>query len=169
MSSTSGEHLACTDIEDYVLGTRQKTDSGQPIVEDSTMDSYGMAVTTSLSMDDAEVAIRSALAEEGFGVLTEIDVAATLKAKIDVDRPAYKILGACNPHLANQALNHDEAIGLLLPCNVILSDSPDGVIVAAVDPKVMLGIAGDSPDMMEVAGEARTRLERAIATLPVLS
>ena len=132
------------------------------------MTEYGMSVATDLSMEDAEAAIRSALADEGFGVLTEIDVAATLKTKIDVDRPAYKILGACNPHLANQALNHDEAIGLLLPCNVVLSAKPAGTLVAAVDPKVMLGIAGDSPEMMELAGDARIKLERAIATLPAL-
>jgi len=164
-----GEHLACTDIEDYARARPRPTERTQSIAEDDTMDDYGMSVTTAMSMEDAEAAIRSALADEGFGVLTEIDVAATLKTKIDVDRPAYKILGACNPHLANQALNHDEAIGLLLPCNVVLAAKPAGTVVAAVDPKVMLGIAGDSAEMMELAGEARAALKRAIATLPVLA
>jgi len=168
VSGAGGDHLACTDIEDYAQARLQKTDDGQ-IAEDRAMSDYGMSVTTSLSMDEAEAAIRSALADEGFGVLTEIDVAATLKAKIDVDRAAYKILGACNPQLANQAINHDEAIGLLLPCNVVVSDTVAGTVVSAVDPKVMLGIAGDSPEMMQIAGEARDRLERAIATLPVLA
>lgn len=166
MTHMQGEHLACGDTEDYVQGRRHATNDGPQIAEDRPMTDYGMSVATALSMEDAEAAIRSALADEGFGVLTEIDVAATLKAKINVDRPAYKILGACNPHLANQAINHDEAIGLLLPCNVVLSAKPAGTVVAAVDPKVMLGIAGDSPEMMELAGEARDKLERAISTLP---
>ncbi|MDH3194070.1 MAG: DUF302 domain-containing protein, partial [Acidimicrobiia bacterium] len=75
-----------------------------------------MTITTDLGMEAAETAIRSALADQGFGILTEIDVAATLKTKIDVDRSPYRILGACNPVLANQALEIEEGIGLLLPC-----------------------------------------------------
>jgi uncharacterized protein (DUF302 family) len=132
-------------------------------------ETYGITLTTALSMEAAEAAIRSALMEEGFGVLTEIDVAATLKTKIDVDRSPYKILGACNPSLANQALNHDEAIGLLLPCNVTLSETDAGTVVSVVDPEVMLGIAGDSAEMAQLASEARTKLERALNTLPALA
>lgn len=165
MTQASGDHLACSDIEDYVRGNHHSAHSTQPMTEEGTMTEYGMSVATALSMEEAEEAVRSALADEGFGVLTEIDVAATLKTKIDVDRPAYKILGACNPQLANQALNHDEAIGLLLPCNVVLSAKPAGTLVAAVDPTVMLGIAGDSPELMDLAGHARDSLERAISTL----
>ena len=130
------------------------------------MSDYGMSVRTSLEPGDAERVIREALADEGFGVLTEIDVAATLKAKLDVDRPSYKILGACNPVLANQALSHDEAIGMLLPCNVVVAASDDGTVVAAIDPVAMLGIAGDDPAMMELAGHAREKLRRALTTLP---
>ncbi len=130
---------------------------------------YGMSVATPLDMDEADAAVRSALAEEGFGVLTEIDVAATLKAKIDVDRSPYRILGACNPVLAHQALEHDEQIGLLLPCNVTLSATEEGTAVSIVDPTVMLGIAGESAEMARLAKEARTRLERALATLPTVS
>ena len=133
------------------------------------MADYGMSVTTDLTMAVAEERIREALADQGFGVLTEIDVAATLKAKLDVDRRPYKILGACNPVLANQALGHDEAIGLLLPCNVVVAEGDDGTVVSAVDPVSMLGIAGDEPSMMELASEARTKLERALATLPTAS
>ena len=128
---------------------------------------YGMRVTTSLTPGDAEERIRGALADEGFGVLTEIDVAATLKSKLDVDRPPYKILGACNPVLADQALSHDEAIGLLLPCNVVVAESEEGTVVAAIDPVAMLGIAGDEPGMMALAGEARDKIERALSTLPL--
>jgi len=133
------------------------------------MTDYGMAVTTTLSMEDAEAQIRAALADQGFGVLTEIDVAATLKQKIDVDRPPYKILGACNPHLANQALLHDEAIGLLLPCNVTLSATEEGTVVAIVDPTKMLAIAGQSDEMDRLSADARAKLAAALATLPVVA
>lgn len=96
-----------------------------------------IAVTTSLSMSDAETAIRAALAENGFGVLTEIDVAATLKAKLDIERSPMKILGACNPGFAHRALEIDPSVSLLLPCNVVLSELPDGTVrVAAVDPRI---------------------------------
>ena len=133
------------------------------------MGELGTSVTTALSMDEAEEAVRAALAEEGFGVLTEIDVAEVLKAKIDVDRAPFKILGACNPHLANRALDHDEAIGLLLPCNVTLSQTDGGTVVSVVDPMQMLAIAGDSDDMEDLAGEAREKLDRAILSLRALA
>lgn len=125
----------------------------------------GMSAVLPLSMEDAETAIREALSVEGFGILTEIDVAATLKQKIDVDRPPYKILGACNPHLAHRAISHDEAIGLLLPCNVTLADDANGTRVSIVDPLMMLGVAGDDPDMHELATEAKVKLERALASV----
>ena len=130
------------------------------------MSDYAMTRTTDLGMDDAEAQIRAALVDEGFGVLTEIDIAATLKAKLDIDRSPYKILGACNPVLANQALDHDAAIGLLLPCNVTVTETEDGTVVSIVDPRMMLGIAGSSAPMEELATEARIRLERALHTLP---
>jgi len=128
-----------------------------------TTTSYGMTATVPMGMDEAEASIRDALTAEGFGILTEIDVAATLKNKIDVDRPPYKILGACNPQLANKAINHDEFIGLLLPCNVTLAETIGGTRVSIVDPVVMLGVAGDSQEMMDLAADARARLERALA------
>ena len=154
----TGDHLSCGDAEDYVTGRIEHQ-------RRNTMDDYGMTVSTNLGMDAAEEQIRAALAEEGFGVLTEIDVAATLKAKIDVDRAPYKILGACNPTLANAALGHDEAIGLLLPCNVTLSATGDGTRVSVVDPQMMLATASESEDMRTLATEARAKLERALHAL----
>jgi uncharacterized protein (DUF302 family) len=128
-------------------------------------ESYGLTITTDLSPAEAEEAIRDALAEEGFGILTEIDVRATLTAKLGIDYQPYKILGACNPNLAHSALEADERIGLLLPCNVIVAESGDGqTVVSVLDPKVMERVA-DTEGIAEVAAEARVRLERALASI----
>ena len=126
--------------------------------------SYGMTVRTDLSMEAAEAAIRAALAEQGFGILTEIDVAETLKKKIDVVRAPYRILGACNPVLANQALEIEEGIGLLLPCNVAVYESGGNTIVAAMEPELMSGVT-DNAALAEVASEAKRRLILALSTL----
>jgi uncharacterized protein (DUF302 family) len=115
-------------------------------------------------LEEAENRARSALAEEGFGILTEIDVMATLKAKIDVDRAPYKILGACNPVLANRALNAEEEIGLLLPCNVVVYEGADGIVVEALDPGIMSSVT-DAPEMEVIAIEAREKLARAMTSL----
>jgi uncharacterized protein (DUF302 family) len=128
---------------------------------------YGIATDTDLGPDAAETAIVSALAEEGFGILTEIDVAATLKAKLDVDRPAYKILGACNPALANRALAVDEHIGLLLPCNVIVYAAGDGSRIEVLEPQVMVAVAGE--EIAPIAAEARERLVRALENVANLN
>ena len=125
---------------------------------------YGLRVLLDVGLSEAEDRARSALAAEGFGVLTEIDVQATLKMKIDVDRPAYKILGACNPALANRALNAEEEIGLLLPCNVVVYEAESGTIVEALDPGIMSSVT-DSPEMAEIAAEAREKLARAMTNL----
>ena len=115
----------------------------------------------SLPMAEAETAVRAALADQGFGVLTEIDVAATLKAKLDVDRPALKILGACNPALAHRALQLDPSVSLVLPCNVILEPADGGTRVAAVDPHELMA----DPRFAELAEEAAGRLRAAIDEL----
>ena len=112
------------------------------------------------SMQEVEQQVSAALMEEGFGVLTEIDVQATLKKKLGLDRPAYKILGACNPSLANQALEIDPDIGLLLPCNVVIREEADGSkTVAFMDPQAVLQLV-DRPEINRLAEEVRTRLLR---------
>ena len=121
---------------------------------------YGFSVQVSCGFDEAVEQVTEALKTEGFGVLTEIDVKATLKKKIDVDRKPYKILGACNPHLANQALNAEPDIGLLLPCNVVVREEEDGsVSVAFMDPNAVLSLV-DKSGIEKLAGEVRAKLER---------
>ena len=125
---------------------------------------YGIGIETEMSVAEAETAVRAALAEEGFGILTEIDVAATLKAKLAVDRAPYRILGACNPMLANQALEVDEHIGLLLPCNVIVYETDRGSNIEAIEPAIMSQfVEGDA--ITAIAAEARERLLRALTVV----
>lgn len=124
---------------------------------------YGIATTVTLPFDEAVTAVRAALAAQGFGVLTEIDMAATLKAKLDVDMPQQVILGACNPPLALRALQAEESIGLLLPCNVTVRDAGGGrSFVEALDPKVMVGVTGNDA-LRAVADDAAERLTAALA------
>lgn len=125
---------------------------------------YGMVITTSRTMEDAEAAIRESLANEGFGILAEIDVAATLKEKLGVERSPYKILGACNPPLANRGLEAEEDLGLLLPCNVVVYVKGDETVVAALEPQLMADIS-NNPELQDVASEARGRLQKALARL----
>ncbi|MGO4443729.1 DUF302 domain-containing protein [Mycobacterium sp. 2YAF39] len=128
-----------------------------------------LAISTTLhtSFENAVTLTRKALAEQGFGVLTEIDVKGTLKAKLDEDIENYVILGACNPALAHRAINVDRLIGLLLPCNVVVRSAPDedgAVIVDAMDPQVMVQMA-DQPGLREVADDAAVKLHAAIDAL----
>jgi uncharacterized protein (DUF302 family) len=127
---------------------------------------YGIGVTLDLPYDVAVERTREALAKEGFGVLTEIDVKATLKKKLDVDVTPYVILGACNPSLAHRALAAERDIGLLLPCNVVVyaADEPGRTVVAALDPLEALALTGNEA-MRPIAQEARSRLERALAAV----
>ncbi len=125
---------------------------------------YGIGIATQLSLEAAESATRDALSAEGFGVLTEIDVAATLMEKLGVEHPPYRILGACNPALAQRALDADEHIGLLLPCNVIVYEAKDGTRVEVLDPGVMSRVTGDER-IDAIAAEARERLLRALSAV----
>ena len=121
---------------------------------------YGFGVTVTGSFDEVIDKTTEALKTEGFGVLTTIDVKATLKAKIDVDRRPYTILGACNPVLANQAINAEPDIGLLLPCNVLVREEENGSItVAFMDPAAVMGLV-DKDDVKPLAAEVRSKLER---------
>ncbi|WP_063045135.1 DUF302 domain-containing protein [Nocardia pseudovaccinii] len=129
-----------------------------------------LAISTTMRtdrFDDAVERTRIALAEQGFGVLTEIDMTATLKAKLGEDMEDYRILGACNPSLAHGAVGVDRRIGLLLPCNVIVRRDPADdatVIVEAMDPEVMVQVTAES-DLEPIAAEAATKLRAAIDAL----
>ena len=111
-----------------------------------------------LTAEQAEGAIRAALADQGFGVLTEIDVAAVFSAKLGVDRPLLKILGACNPGFAQRALQLDPTVSLLLPCNVVVEAVDGGTRIAAVDPLELMA----DPRFSELGGEVSTRLRAAV-------
>jgi uncharacterized protein (DUF302 family) len=126
------------------------------------MSDYGMRTVFDGDISAAETAITDALKAVGFGILTRIDVAETLKKKIDVDRTPYVILGACNPKLANTALNLEPELGLILPCNVIVyKDADDQTIVSIIDPAAMVGMI-DNPALECLVNEARPLLEQAL-------
>jgi len=121
---------------------------------------YGFNVQVNDSFSNTVQRATDALKTEGFGVLTEIDVQATMKAKLGIDGKPYRILGACNPPLAHQAITADPDIGLLLPCNVVVREDADGqVIVGFMDPIAVLKLT-DNPKISELAKEVRSRLER---------
>lgn len=121
--------------------------------------SYHFSVTVHGDFDSVVDRTKTALAEEGFGILTEIDVAGTLKEKIDVEIPRYVILGACNPPFAHQAIQADPAIGTLLPCNVVVrATTDDEVLVDFMDPEAVLDLV-EAPKIQKIADDVRTRLE----------
>ena len=107
------------------------------------MASYAMSIKLSGNLEEVKPKVVEALKTQGFGVLTEIDIQKTLKQKIDVDFKPYQILGACNPRFAYRALSADESIGLLLPCNVVLMQESDGVVVSIQDPEVMFSVVDE--------------------------
>jgi uncharacterized protein (DUF302 family) len=126
--------------------------------------SYGTHLTLDAPFAEAVARVRAALAGQGFGVLTEIDVTATLRAKLGEQMEDYMILGACNPPFAHRALEIDRSIGLLLPCNVVVRASSAGTIVEALDPQVMVTLTG-RPELKPVADEVARRLAAALAEL----
>ena len=125
--------------------------------------SYGFKTTVNAPVDEAEERVREALKGEGFGVLTEIDIKSAFKEKLDVDFKRYRILGACSPPLAHQALSEEEDIGLLLPCNVVVYEGEEEgtSVVAALDPVQQLGVSGRE-DLGDLANDVQARLKRVI-------
>jgi uncharacterized protein (DUF302 family) len=130
----------------------------------NTASGYTLATRLAGPGSAARARVEAALKAEGFGILTEIDVAATMKAKLGVDGAPYLILGACNPALAHRALAAEPSVGALLPCNVVLRQEGEDTVVEAMDPLAVVGIAR-SIDVKQVAVEARERLGRVIASL----
>lgn len=127
---------------------------------------YTLTATVQRPYDETVEAVREALGEQGFGVLTEIDIKATLKKKLDVDVAPQIILGACRPPLAHQALQADPSIGALLPCNVVVrSQDESTTIVEAVDPEMMLGMSEQGAALNDVACDAKERLQKALAAV----
>jgi uncharacterized protein (DUF302 family) len=137
-----------------------------PGSEPSGMSEFTIRYTVDGEFDDVVDATVDALGEEGFGVLCDIDVQATLKEKLDADFRQYRILGACNPPLAHEALREELELGALLPCNVVVYERDDGSVgVSAVDPGVMLSVV-DNPQLDPVADEVADRLSAAVERLP---
>ncbi len=126
-----------------------------------TMGNYAFEVTTRLSFDEAIARVTQLLADEGFGILTEIDVKATLKKKLDAEFRPYRILGACNPPLARRVLTAEPHVGVLLPCNVVVWDDGDHRVVTAMEP-AMMGSMVDSPEVQAVGREVSEKLHRVL-------
>lgn len=133
---------------------------------EATTFAYGMKATVDATVDDAQARVVAALKSEGFGVLTEVDIRAAFREKLGEDFRPFRILGACNPSLAHEALGADLDIGLLLPCNVVVyeGDTPETTVVAAIDPSAQLGVTGRS-DIEPLAQEVRRRLTRVFEQL----
>ena len=145
------------------------TNATSGTTSDETSPAYGFGLTLNMSVEDAIARVTEALKTEGFGVLTTIDVQATLKAKLGIEQTPYVILGACNPPLAHRAITADPNVGLLLPCNVVVRALPDAdqqprARVEVADPISMMGIVQNS-ELGAVAAEARAKLERVVAAL----
>jgi len=126
---------------------------------------YGFGKAVDLNFDEAIDKVTAVLATEGFGVLSDIDVAAKMKEKLNKDMPRYRILGACNPPLAYQAVSAEKEIGLLLPCNVVVREDDDGdVHISFMDPEAVMGLVGN-PGVEPLASDVKERLERVLAAL----
>ena len=125
---------------------------------------YSIRTVTDLGFDEAVAKVTEELAKEGFGVLTEIDVRATMKKKLDADLPAYKILGACNPPIAFKTLQAEKEIGIMLPCNVIVYEDGGKTVVAAMNPEVALSVVQNDA-IAPMAGEVTAKVKRVVAAM----
>ena len=125
---------------------------------------YGLTATVDRDFDTVVSEVKAALAEQGFGIITEIDMKATLKAKLDVEIEQQVILGACNPGFAHRALQVEPAIGLLLPCNVVVRTAPEGTIVEMINPQTMVDLSG-SAEMADLASHVTDALTSALAAV----
>lgn len=125
---------------------------------------YGYIARVDCSLDEARARVTEALAAEGFGVLSEIDVRSTLKKKLDLEFRPYLILGACNPDLAHRALTAEPQIGLLLPCNVVIQEADRGVVVSVANPRAMFGLV-PNPKLQPVVSDVDKRLRRVLQQL----
>jgi len=129
------------------------------------LSNYSFGGETKYAFDDAIRKVEEALKEQGFGILTQIDAKRVLKEKLDIDRRPYKILGACNPNFAHQALDMEPEIGVLLPCNVLVYEKENGeIIVSAMNPEAALSLVGNT-DIENIAKEVRNRIEAALEKL----
>lgn len=130
----------------------------------NTIGSYAIEITTQRPFEDAIARVTATLAEQGFGVLTEIDVQATFKKKLDLDVRPYRILGACNPHFASRAIAAEPHVGVLMPCNVVVWEEGTHRVITAMEPKIMVSVI-DHPELAEVAAEASARIHAALANV----
>lgn len=126
--------------------------------------SYTKRVVVETEFDETVERVEDALSDEGFGVLCDIDVRATFEKKLDVEYDNYRILGACNPALAHEGLNAEPDLGALLPCNVVVYESDDGVVVSAVDPTALIGVTGND-DLDHIAEDVAERFDRVLAAV----
>ena len=130
----------------------------------NTIGSYAIEVTTKRSFEDAIARVTATLAEQGFGVLTEIDVQATFKKKLDLDVRPYRILGACNPGFASRAIAAEPHVGVLMPCNVVVWEEGTHRVITAMEPKIMVSVI-DHPELAEVAAEASAKIHAALTNV----
>jgi uncharacterized protein (DUF302 family) len=164
-SAPGNAFCRATQVTDREVAACVNPESGKAEDAMSKTIRYGFGKSVERGFDDAVRRVTELLAQEGFGVLTEIDVAATMKKKLDHDMPPYKILGACNPGFARRAIEAEPEIGMLLPCNVVVREDPAGAVrVEFMDPGLMAEVVAN-PAVQPIAAEVRGRLERVMNAL----
>jgi uncharacterized protein (DUF302 family) len=145
-------------------GSVLDTPSLSAVVHNGDMTDYALTAVIDRDFDTTVADVRAALGDQGFGIITEIDMAATLQSKLGVEIDRQVILGACNPGFAHRALQAEPSMGLLLPCNVVVRSTPDGTVVEMIDPATMTALTG-SPEIGALADEVKDRLSAALAAV----